>query len=73
MVHKNAGAWSPPIEGAYLRKISQEHGMLKLPEALMDNYKIGDWVYLLPVHSCLCMDLHSSAYTLDGESLAIKS
>ena len=73
MVQKNAGAWSHPIEGAYLRKISQEHGILKLPEALMDNYEIGDLVYLLPVHSCLCMDLHSSAYTLDGESLAIKS
>ena len=45
--------WSDPIPGMNLKSLSQEHGIVSVPESLLSNYKIGDLLYLLPVHSCM--------------------
>ncbi|MCA1800911.1 MAG: alanine racemase [Rhodothermaceae bacterium] len=49
--------WSAPAEGCYIRKLSQEHGILKVTRAVFDRYKVGDVIGILPVHSCMTMDL----------------
>jgi D-serine deaminase-like pyridoxal phosphate-dependent protein len=43
----------------YLKGISQEHGVIVAPDKkFFDNTKIGDLVYILPIHSCLAADKH---------------
>jgi len=45
--------WGEPIPGMYLKSLSQEHGIVSAPDSLITNYKIGDLLYILPVHSCM--------------------
>ncbi|MFT5498819.1 MAG: D-serine deaminase-like pyridoxal phosphate-dependent protein [Kiritimatiellia bacterium] len=50
-------AWSASIPGAYVRNISQEHGVIQADDDWINSKSIGDVVYLLPVHACLTADL----------------
>ena len=45
--------WGEPVPGMYLKSLSQEHGVIAVPQSLISNYKTGDLLYLLPVHSCM--------------------
>jgi D-serine deaminase-like pyridoxal phosphate-dependent protein len=45
--------WGEPVPSMYLKSLSQEHGIVSVPEQLISNYKIGDLLYILPVHSCM--------------------
>ena len=45
--------WDDPIPGMYLKSISQEHGIVSVPQPFITKYKIGDLLYILPVHSCM--------------------
>jgi D-serine deaminase-like pyridoxal phosphate-dependent protein len=58
--------WGAPLEGAYVRGLSQEHGMLRLAPADFDRVQIGDLVFVLPAHSCLTVTLMQTYRTLDG-------
>lgn len=49
--------WSDPIAGAYVYSLSQEHGLIKMPEMELANFSPGDLVGILPVHSCLTANL----------------
>jgi D-serine deaminase-like pyridoxal phosphate-dependent protein len=53
VVEQLAEGWGEPIQGMYLKSLSQEHGIVSLPESLLSKYKIGDLLYILPVHSCM--------------------
>jgi len=57
IVNFTKDGWSEPIPGAYVSSLSQEHGIIKMPEKYLRNYKIGDTVGVLPIHSCLTADL----------------
>jgi len=59
--------WSDPVPGAWLSSLSQEHGLLKLPAGFVQQFKPGDVVGILPVHSCLTVDAIGIQYTTDGE------
>lgn len=61
--------WGYPISGWYVRKLSQEHGTIHVPDEAFDQIKIGDLFYILPIHSCLTANLMSKYYTLDGEEI----
>jgi D-serine deaminase-like pyridoxal phosphate-dependent protein len=67
------GGWSEPIEGAWLRSLSQEHGVLRVtPEAWeqgLGSVQVGDLLGVLPVHSCLTADLLKHYRTLSGATL----
>jgi D-serine deaminase-like pyridoxal phosphate-dependent protein len=45
--------WGDPVPGMYLKSLSQEHGIVSVPEQIIAKYKIGDLLYILPVHSCM--------------------
>lgn len=49
--------WGEPIPGAYVSSISQEHGIVKMPNDEMDSFEPGDLIGVLPIHSCLTADL----------------
>ena len=57
--------WHAHIEGAYLKSISQEHGLVHAPEGLLKSTRIGDLLYIYPAHSCLAADLMKSYLTTD--------
>lgn len=49
-------SWTNPINGAYLKNLSQEHGIISMPDEIMNKLKIGDILAIIPVHSCLTAD-----------------
>jgi len=49
--------WDNPIEGLFIESISQEHGLIRAKHAqLIENFKEGDFVAILPAHACLTAD-----------------
>ena len=57
IVNLTDDGWTLPIAGAYVSNISQEHGIIKMPEKELLKYKPGDLLGILPVHSCLTANL----------------
>jgi len=51
----------------YVRSLSQEHGVVKLDKIGFDQVKIGDLLYIIPVHSCLVVQALRRYLTLDGD------
>jgi D-serine deaminase-like pyridoxal phosphate-dependent protein len=51
------GGWSAPLPGCHIRKLSQEHGIISVTPEVFERYRVGDLIGILPVHSCLTMDL----------------
>jgi D-serine deaminase-like pyridoxal phosphate-dependent protein len=62
-----ADGWGPSLPGAYVRGLSQEHGMLKIPGLAHLPIAVGDLLIVLPVHSCLTADLMQGWYNLAGD------
>ena len=53
----------------YVSKLSQEHGTLKVTQIQFKNFKIGDLVEIIPIHSCLTANLMGHAQTTEGEMI----
>lgn len=70
LVKLTATGWSAPIEGAWLRSLSQEHGIVRAePDVYattLAHVAVGDLLGVIPVHSCLTADLLKQYTTLDG-------
>jgi len=49
--------WSDPIPGAYVSSLSQEHGIVKMPPNMIGRINPGDCLGILPIHSCLTVNL----------------
>lgn len=67
------GGWGAPLDGAWLRSISQEHGVVRCtPDAyarLSERVGVGDLLGVLPIHSCLTADLLKIYQTTGGERI----
>jgi D-serine deaminase-like pyridoxal phosphate-dependent protein len=59
--------WGPPIAGAWLGGLSQEHGILNLPDQYLKKVRPGDILGILPVHSCLTVSCMREMYTTKGQ------
>lgn len=59
--------WSKPVEGVFMKKLSQEHGTIQATDDFIAQTKIGDIIKILPVHSCMTADLMKQYLTTDGE------
>jgi len=64
VVNLTEDSWSEPIPGAYVSSISQEHGIVKMPEAFILKFKPGYILGVLPIHSCLTANLLKNKSTL---------
>ena len=51
----------------YLSSVSQEHGVLKVEEEVFENINIGNIIGIIPVHSCLTVNLMKNLMTFDNE------
>lgn len=63
--------WRIPNDFSYVRSLSQEHGVIKASPSLLARTHIGDQLAILPVHSCMTVDLMPFYRTLQGEQLPI--
>jgi D-serine deaminase-like pyridoxal phosphate-dependent protein len=61
--------WSHPIPGAWLDRLSQEHGTLRLPDDMLHSLHPGDLLAVLPVHSCLTAHEMRGYMTTKGERI----
>jgi len=61
--------WTPPLEGAWVDRVSQEHGVLRLQPRDLANLRVGDLVCILPAHSCLTAQCMRRYLTIDGAGI----
>lgn len=61
--------WSADDTGMYIKSLSQEHGIIHAPATRSEKIKIGDFVGVLPIHSCLTADAMKHYITLQGEMI----
>lgn len=66
LVEQSQSGWGNPLEGCYLKSISQEHGIVACTNEFFENTRIGDHVVVLPIHSCLTADVMGGYRTLQG-------
>lgn len=59
--------WSASIPGVYVSAISQEHGIINANDDFIARVEVGDVLVILPVHSCLTVDLMRKYHTLEGD------
>lgn len=60
-------AWGEMEEGMYVKRLSQEHGIIALPDHKKGQYKVGDYLMVLPVHSCMTADLLRAYRVIETE------
>ncbi len=70
LVELNQAGWIIPQKPAYLKSLSQEHGILKVKDDIFEKIHEGDLVSILPIHSCLTGNLMKSYLTLDGDIIS---
>lgn len=49
--------WEYTDEGNFVKSLSQEHGIIKLKQKEIEKIQIGDFVGIVPIHSCLTANL----------------
>lgn len=58
--------WQIADDQTYLKKVSQEHGIIHCSKKYFNNYNIGDTITILPIHSCLTANLIEKYHLFDG-------
>jgi D-serine deaminase-like pyridoxal phosphate-dependent protein len=61
-----APRWARPLAGAYVARLSQEHGILHLSTPDLARLRVGDLVCILPAHSCLTAQCMGGYRTLSN-------
>jgi len=72
LANLNPAGWGEPLEDASLYSLSQEHGLAQLSAQQAAGFQAGDLLAVLPVHSCLTVDLYREYLTTDGRRIHIK-
>lgn len=70
VVEHRVALWGNIIPHMYVKSLSQEHGIVSVPEQIIDNYNIGDHLLILPVHSCMTANLMKDYVTLNGRHIS---
>lgn len=68
-VRINDKGWGEPIKKGYVSSLSQEHGIINLPNSQLVHFNIGDLIGVLPVHSCLAAEASGAYRTLTGQMI----
>ncbi len=66
VVEKKGNAWGNVIPDMYVKNLSQEHGIVAVPNSRIIDYAIGDLLFILPVHSCMVANLMKEYVTIEG-------
>ena len=68
--YKEGEGWSSIINDAYVKGLSQEHGIISTPAGVLNQTQIGDLFAILPIHSCLTANLATTYQTIEGDTLS---
>ena len=60
--------WNTSKKIGYIQSLSQEHGIIKIEK--QDNYKVGDLLSIIPIHSCLTAD-KMGEYFCDNKKISM--
>lgn len=63
--------WNDFTSELHIKSLSQEHGIISGSSNAIKEFKTGDVIGVLPVHSCLTADLMGSYTTLKGERVSM--
>lgn len=66
----NQDGFGALVPDAYVESLSQEHGIVSMSSAVLDNLQLGDCIAVFPVHSCMTVDLNSEMISLSGERIS---
>lgn len=69
VVPLSADGWETPIAGAYVARLSQEHGVLHIPRADIGRLEVGGLIGVIPAHVCLTVSALGRYWTTDGEEI----
>lgn len=69
IVMLNKDGWSDVMPGTYVKSLSQEHGIIKTEIGFFEKVKIGDFIGVLPIHSCLTVCQMREYFTFDGKRI----
>lgn len=64
----NDNGWSEPYEDTYVSKLYQDHCIISTNKTILNRYKPGDLIGVLPIHSCLTADAMKT-YLVPGVGL----
>ncbi|MEZ5425153.1 MAG: alanine racemase [Pyrinomonadaceae bacterium] len=64
------GGWGEPIPGMFVKSLSQEHGIITGPESEIARWQSGDYLLVLPVHSCMTANLLKSYRTTEDRLIS---
>lgn len=62
--------WDLPLPGAYVRGLSQEHGILHLPSPQFNAIEVGSLIGVVPAHVCLSIAALQEFTTLEGKTIS---
>jgi D-serine deaminase-like pyridoxal phosphate-dependent protein len=71
IVQLHEAGWSAPVADTFVRSLSQEHGIIKASDEYFDRVRTGDFVGILPVHSCLTVAAMRRMFTLSGDEILL--
>ncbi len=66
-VELTKSGWKLPEPGNYVRSLSQEHGVLHCSPHFFEKLKTGSLTGILPVHSCMMVDIADEYLLTTGE------
>jgi len=70
LVNLTENGWEPMSKTYYLKKVSQEHGILSVEDNdVFNQIKVGDILGIIPVHSCLAANLMGKYLTLENKEV----
>ncbi len=67
--HPAGNGWGAMIPGAYVRGLSQEHGVLHVPAETLAKLRVGGLIFIVPAHSCLTVTALGEYRTLEGRRI----
>ena len=66
VAEKKGESWGDLIPNMFVKSLSQEHGIVSVPDTEISNYKVGDYLLILPVHSCMTANLMKTYLTTNN-------
>ena len=58
--------WGKPLPNSYVSVLTQEHGVCRLDQDALSGIRIGDLLFVIPVHVCLTVHTLRYYLTLSG-------
>jgi len=71
VVKREENGWSDLVPEIFMTRLSQEHGIVKVPDSEIDNHSVGDILIILPIHSCMSANLMKSYLTTDNRKISM--